>query len=49
MKKRDKGPLATDQLLNVAFMLMNKPLPNAGEKEEIIQRLMAYLNTTGEE
>ena len=49
VKKRDKGPLATDQLLNVAFMLMNKPLPNAGEKEEIIQRLMAYLNTTGEE
>lgn len=49
VKKREKGPLATDQLLNVAFMLMNKPLPNAGEKEEIIQRLMAYLNTTGEE
>ena len=49
VKKRKKGPLATDQLLNVAFMLMNKPLPNAGEKEEIIQRLMAYLNTTGEE
>lgn len=49
VKKRDKGPLATDQLLNVAFMLMNKPLPNAEEKEEIIQRLMAYLNTTGEE
>ncbi|MCL2928609.1 MAG: MoxR family ATPase [Trichodesmium sp. MAG_R01] len=49
VKKRDKGPLATDQLLNVAFMLMNKPLPNAREKEEIIQRLMAYLNTTGEE
>ncbi|MDT9339394.1 MoxR family ATPase [Trichodesmium erythraeum 21-75] len=47
--KREKGPLATDQLLNVAFMLMNKPLPNAREKEEIIQRLMAYLNTTGEE
>ena len=49
VKKREKGPLATDQLLNVAFMLMNKPLPNAREKEEIIQRLMAYLNTTGEE
>jgi hypothetical protein len=29
-------------------MLMNKPLPNAKEKEAIIERLMAYLNTTGE-
>jgi MoxR-like ATPase len=47
-EKREKGPLATDQLLNVVFMLMNKPLPNAKEKEAIIERLMAYLNTTGE-
>ena len=49
VKKRGKGPLATDQLLNVVFMLMNKPLPNAQEKEAIIERLMAYLNTTGEQ
>lgn len=48
-KKRKKGSLATDQLLNVAFMLMNKPLPNAEEKDAIIKRLMAYLNTTGDE
>lgn len=48
-EKRGKGPLATDQLLNVVFMLMNKPLPNAQEKEAIIERLMAYLNTTGEQ
>jgi MoxR-like ATPase len=34
-EKREKGPLATDQLLNVVFMLMNKPLPNAKEKEAI--------------
>ena len=46
-KKRGKGPLATDQLLNVVFMLRNKPLPNAQEKEAIIERLMAYLNTIG--
>ncbi len=49
VKKRAKGPLATDQLLNVVFMLMNKPSPNALEKEAIIERLMAYLNTTGEQ
>ena len=49
MRKREKGPLATDQLLNVGFMLMNKPSPNPQEKEAIIERLMAYLNTTGEE
>ena len=48
-EKRGKGPLATDQLLNVVFMLMNKPLPNVQEKEAIIERLMAYLNTTGEQ
>lgn len=48
-EKRGKGPLATDQLLNVVFMLRNKPLPNAQEKEAIIERLMAYLNTTGEQ
>ena len=49
-EKREKkqGELATDQLLNVAFMLMNEPLPNAKEKEAIIERLMAYLNTTGD-
>ena len=49
VKKRDKGPLATDQLLNVVFMLMNKPFPNTQEKKAIIDRLMAYLNTTGEQ
>jgi MoxR-like ATPase len=49
VEKRGKGPLATDQLLNVAFMLMNKPQPNQEEKEDIIKRLMAYLNTTGEQ
>jgi MoxR-like ATPase len=47
-EKRKKGPLATDQLLNVVFMLINEPLPNPEEKEAIIERLMAYLNTTGE-
>ena len=49
VRKREKGPLATDQLLNVGFMLMNKPSPNPQEKKAIIERLMAYLNTTGEE
>lgn len=49
VEKRGKGPLATDQLLNVAFMLMNKPQPNDEEREDIIKRLMAYLNTTGEQ
>ena len=48
VKKRGKGPLATDQLLNVAFMLMHKIPPDKEEKKAIIQRLMAYLNTTGE-
>ena len=49
VEKRGKGPLATDQLLNVAFMLMNKPLPNTEEKKAIIERLMSYLNTIGEQ
>ena len=49
VEKRGKGPLATDQLLNVAFMLMNKPQPNDQEKKAIIERLMSHLNTTGEQ
>jgi MoxR-like ATPase len=49
VEKRGKGPLATDQLLNVVFMLMNKPLPNPEEKKAIIERLMSYLNTIGEQ
>lgn len=49
VNKRGKGPLATDQLLNVAFMLMNQPQPNKQEKEDIIKRLMAYLNATGDQ
>lgn len=49
VNKRGKGPLATDQLLNVAFMLMNQPQPDKQEKEDIIKRLMAYLNTNGEQ
>lgn len=48
VKKRKNGPLATDQLLNVVFMLMNKPSPNQDEKNAIKERLMAYLNTTGD-
>ena len=49
VKRRGKGPLATDQLLNVAFMLMNKSQPNEQEKQDIINRLMAYLNSTGDQ
>jgi len=48
VEKRKKGPLATDQLLNVAFMLMNKEFPKTEEKKEIIESLMASLNTTGD-
>lgn len=46
--KRKKGPLATDQMLNIAFMLMGKKQPSEDEKEAIINRLMAFLNTTGD-
>lgn len=48
IRKRERGPLATDQLLNVVFMLGNKPLPNKEEKQEIVKRLMSYLNITGD-
>lgn len=46
-KKRDGGTLATDQLLNVAFLLMNEPQPQEAEKEAIKERLLKYLNETG--
>ncbi|NEO98250.1 MAG: MoxR family ATPase [Symploca sp. SIO2E9] len=52
INKREQGPLATDQLLNVVFMLMggkDKPKPSEEEKKAIIKRLMAYLNTTGDQ
>ncbi len=48
--KRDKeqGTLATDQLLNVVFMFLNNPTLDSKEKQAIKERLMAYLNTTGD-
>ncbi|MDJ0583161.1 MoxR family ATPase [Crocosphaera sp.] len=48
--KRDKqqGTLATDQLLNVVFMFLNNPNLDDEEKQAIKERLMAYLNTTGD-
>ncbi|MDJ0730370.1 MAG: MoxR family ATPase [Crocosphaera sp.] len=50
IEKREKkqGTLATDQLLNVAFMFLNKPTLDDKEKEAIKERLIAYLNTTGD-
>ena len=52
-RRKGQGILATDQLLNVVFMFINKPAlddpeEEAKEKEAIKKRLIAYLNTTGD-
>jgi MoxR-like ATPase len=46
VKKRDKGELATDQLLNAVFMSMGKKLTEA-ELKSLTDLLFTYLTETG--
>jgi MoxR-like ATPase len=44
LKARAKGELATDQLLNIVFMMRGKNPPTGDEKESLIRRLQTFLN-----
>ncbi|MEB3160799.1 MAG: MoxR family ATPase [Synechocystis sp.] len=43
LKKRENGPLATDQLLNLVFLLKGNSAPEGEEKKELKKRLLTYL------
>ena len=43
LQERDKGELATDQLLNLAFMLLGDKRPNEAEMKALVKRLLIFL------
>jgi MoxR-like ATPase len=47
VKKREKGELATDQLLNAVFMSMGKDKPTDTELKSLTDLLFTYLTETG--
>ncbi|MFM6403317.1 MAG: AAA family ATPase, partial [Microcystis sp.] len=47
VKKRDKGELATDQLLNAVFMSMGQDKPTGAELKSLTNLLFTYLTDTG--
>jgi hypothetical protein len=47
VKKREKGELATDQLLNAVFMSMGQDKPTGVELKSLTDLLFTYLTKTG--
>jgi len=47
VKKREKGELATDQLLNAVFMSMGQDKPTGAELKSLTNLLFTYLTDTG--
>lgn len=47
IRDEEKKELATDQLLNVIFMLLDENKPTGEEKERLIKRLLTPLTETG--
>ncbi|MDJ0715187.1 MAG: MoxR family ATPase [Prochloraceae cyanobacterium] len=47
MRDEEKKELATDQLLNAIFMLLDENKPTGQEKERLIERLLTPLTETG--
>ncbi|MFM6896119.1 MAG: MoxR family ATPase, partial [Microcystis panniformis] len=47
VKKREKGELATDQLLNAVFMSMGENKPTDAELKSLTNLLFTYLTDTG--
>ncbi|MFM7712121.1 MAG: hypothetical protein ACKO7A_05090, partial [Microcystis sp.] len=47
VKKREKGELATDQLLNAVFMSMGQDKPTGAELKSLTNLLFTYLTETG--
>ncbi|MDJ0561379.1 MAG: MoxR family ATPase, partial [Microcystis sp. M53599_WE4] len=47
VKKREKGQLATDQLLNAVFMSMGENKPTGAELKSLTDLLFTYLTDTG--
>ncbi|MBD2510128.1 MoxR family ATPase [Nostoc muscorum FACHB-395] len=45
LSKRQKGDLATDQLLNAIYLISRKSAPIEEEKTELIEKLLKYLNS----
>ncbi|MEC4815121.1 MAG: MoxR family ATPase [Scytonema sp. PMC 1069.18] len=48
VKKREKGDLATDQLLNAIYLMTRKYAPVGQEKEKLVEQLLKYLNSSEE-
>lgn len=46
LKRREKGNLATDQLLNAIYLLSRDLTPQAGTKEKLIDALLKHLGST---
>ncbi|NEQ86210.1 MAG: MoxR family ATPase, partial [Moorea sp. SIO2I5] len=46
MEKRNKGDLATDQLLNAIYLMTRESAPTGQEKEQLIEQLLKYLTSS---
>ena len=47
LKRRSKGTLATDQLLNAVYLLTQDSAPTGKERDVLINELLRYLTTSG--
>ncbi|NEO77508.1 MoxR family ATPase [Moorena sp. SIO4G3] len=46
LEKRNKGDLATDQLLNAIYLMTRESAPTGQEKEQLIEQLLKYLTSS---
>lgn len=46
LSKRKKGDLATDQLLNVIYLMTRESAPAGLDKDKLVEELLKYLNST---
>lgn len=46
LKKREKGDLATDQLLNAIYLMTRKYAPTGEEKENLVEQVLKHLTST---
>jgi MoxR-like ATPase len=49
IKKRQKGDLATDQLLNAMYLVTRQHSPTGKAKDDLIEKVLKYLNRIEEE
>lgn len=48
LKRRDKGQLATDQLLNAIYLLSGEKSPSDSKREELVEKILQYLTYSEE-